>query len=256
MAANSYRGMTVRITRGTGAGQERTIAANNATTLTLSPAWVVEPDATSFFVVAEAGWHFGALTKSSPVQFAVPNRAGEMVEITGRAANVNDVECAPELSTVTRWQIGGAGVATIATCRRRRSSGCGAGKAAGRWSLSGVSFTNLTNTRTISVGTLTLYYWDELQGHAGDHCWRALLAASDTDADSERGGTGAGGKHVSDRQRSDAGDRGHEQRDAVRSDARHAWHTAAAHAAQAPVYHLASKTVIAPFPDRFLRQPL
>ncbi len=70
---------------------------------------MVEPDATSFFAVAESGWKFGALAQSSPVEFAIPNLAGETVQITGRAANVNDVECAAELSTVTRWQIGGAG---------------------------------------------------------------------------------------------------------------------------------------------------
>src|ERR1035441_8811252 len=65
--------------------------------------------ATSFFAVAEAGWHFGAVTQGSPVQFAIPNRSGEVVQITGRSANVNDVECSPELCTVTRWTIGGSG---------------------------------------------------------------------------------------------------------------------------------------------------
>ncbi|HEY2018939.1 MAG TPA: phage tail protein, partial [Bryobacteraceae bacterium] len=109
MAVNRYRGTVARITRGRGAGQERTISANTATTLTIAPAWVVEPDATSFFVVAENGWHFGALTKNSPVQFAIPNQGGETAHLSGRAANVNDMESTAELSTVTRWQIGGSG---------------------------------------------------------------------------------------------------------------------------------------------------
>ena len=53
------------------------------------------PDATSFFVVAETGWQFGALARSSPVQFLVPNRGGETVQVCGLAANVNNLECPP-----------------------------------------------------------------------------------------------------------------------------------------------------------------
>ena len=87
-----------------GAGQERSVAANDGTTLTVCR-WNVEPDASSFFTVAEAGWHFAAVTDSSPVQFAIPNRAGEVVEVTGRAANVNNAECAPEVSTRTSRQV-------------------------------------------------------------------------------------------------------------------------------------------------------
>ena len=155
--------MIARITRGTGAGQERAIAANDATSLTIAPPWSVEPDATSFFVVAETGWQFGALTTSSPVQFAVPNRSGEVVHLTGRAANVNDVECAPEISTVTRWQIGGGGTGD-SDVPPMPFFGLGPGQGGGTVELSGVSFTDLTNTRTISAATLTMYYWDELQG--------------------------------------------------------------------------------------------
>ena len=109
MDENQYRGMIARITRGRGAGEERAIAANSSTTLTVSPAWTVQPDPTSMFVVAENGWKFGALAQSSPVRFSFPDRAGETIHLTGRAANVNDVECSGELSIVTRWQIGGGG---------------------------------------------------------------------------------------------------------------------------------------------------
>ena len=109
MTVNRYRGMVARITRGRGTGQERSISANSVTTLTVSSPWSLTPDAGSFFVVAESGWRFGALARSSPVQLAIPNHAGETVQISGRAANVNDLESAAELSTVTRWQIGGSG---------------------------------------------------------------------------------------------------------------------------------------------------
>jgi hypothetical protein len=162
MAVNAYQGMVARITRGTAAGQERTVVGNDPTTVAVSPAWDIEPDATSFFVVAEAGWHFGAQTRSSPVQFAIPNHSGEVAEITGRSANANDVECASELSIVTRWQIGGSGLADSAA-PPEPSFGMNAGRGGGTVELNGVSFTDLTNTRSISSGTLTLYYWNELQ---------------------------------------------------------------------------------------------
>ena len=67
MTVNQYLGLTVRVTRGTGAGQEQSIAANDTTSITITTPWSVPPDASSYFVVAETGWHFGALTQSSPV---------------------------------------------------------------------------------------------------------------------------------------------------------------------------------------------
>jgi hypothetical protein len=54
-----------------------------------------------------------ATTTSATAQFAIPNWSGEVAQITGRAANVNNVECDPGISTVTRWQIGGLGDAGI-----------------------------------------------------------------------------------------------------------------------------------------------
>src|SRR5207248_1502839 len=99
MTVNRYVGMIARITRGHGAGQERSIVANTATTLTVTPSWDAAPDATSFLVVADTGWRFGAVAKSSPVEFQIPNRAGETVEVMGRAANAADLESAAELST-------------------------------------------------------------------------------------------------------------------------------------------------------------
>ena len=97
-------------------------------------------------MIAENGWRFGALAQSSPVRFSFPDRAGETVQLTGRAANVNDVECSGELSIVTRWQIGGGGTSddgrsAAAVLRiERRAAG-------GPLVLSGVSFPDLTNTR-------------------------------------------------------------------------------------------------------------
>src|ERR1017187_1036206 len=191
MTANRYSGMIARITRGTGAGQERAVAANTVTELTVSPAWTVIPDASSFFVVAETGWQFGALAKSSPVQFAVPNRGGETVQVCGRSANVNDLECAAELSTVTRWQIGGGGTGD-GDVPPEPYFGLGAGQGGGTVELSGVSFTDLTNTTTISAATLTMHYWDELGGKPGLRLAQAVGAGDTTFALSAAGSATAG----------------------------------------------------------------
>ena len=253
MTANGYRGMIARITRGAGSGQERAIAANDATTLTIAPPWSVEPDATSFFVVAETGWRFGALTRSSPVQFTVPNRSGEVVHLTGRAANANDVECAPDLSTVTRWQIGGGGTSD-GDVPPMPSFEMGPGQRGGTVELSEVSFTSLTNTRTISAATLTMYYWDELQG---------------TPAIALAGAVGIGDTllSLSAAAAAQAGSFIQIELEVIRVEAvgnNGAQYTvtravggsqAAAHAAQTPVYRLLSKTVIAPFPPDFFGSP-
>jgi len=253
MPANGYRGMTVRITRGTGAGQESTVAANDATSLTVAPPWVVEPDATSFFAVAEAGWHFGALTRSSPVQFTIPNRSGEVVQITGRSANGNDVECAPQLSTVTRWTIGGFGGADSQT-PPQPFFGMGPGPGGGTAVLSGVSFTDLTNTTSISSGTLSLYYWDELQGAPATVLGSPMGASDQTLTLSAAGPAQVGTTLQIDQEilrvlsLANAGVQYQVSRGVDGSQA-------AAHAAQEPVYHLAVKTAIAPFPSDFFGSP-
>jgi hypothetical protein len=252
MPANRYQSMIVRITRGTGAGQERAIAANDTTSLTIAPAWSVVPDATSFFVVAETGWQFGALTTSSPVQFEVPNRSGETVHLTGRAANANNMECTPEISTVTRWQIGGG--ASDSDVPPMPFFGLGPGQRGGTVELSGVSFTDLTNTRTISAATLTMYYWDELQGTPAITLAGAV-AAGDTVLSLSSAGSAQIGTYI--------------QIDlevmcvaALANNATQYTVTraidgslAVAHTAQTPVYHLLSKTVIAPFPPEFFGSP-
>jgi hypothetical protein len=253
MAVNGYRGMTARITRGTGAGQERTVTANDATSLTVSPPWTVEPDATSFFAVAEAGWHFGAVAKSSPVQFAIPNRSGEVVQITGRSANVNDVECSPEISTVTRWTIGGSGGADT-QAPPQPFFGMGPGTAGGTAELSGVSFTDLTNTSTISSGTLTLYYWNELLGQPTTLLASGMGAGDQTLTLAAAGPAVAGSTLQIDSEilRVTAVENGGTGYSVARGiDGT----TATTHAAPAPVYHLANKTVIAPFPANFFGSP-
>src|SRR5262249_36358646 len=165
MTVDGYKGAVVRITRGPGAGQERAVQSNTATTLTLTSAWDAEPDAGSFFTVAESGWRFGAAGSASPVQFEIPNRTGETVQITGRAANANDKESPAELATVTRWVIGGAGGGADEDVPPTPGFGMGLIPHRGGYlELGGIAFSTLANTQTIFAATFTVFYVDELAG--------------------------------------------------------------------------------------------
>lgn len=164
MTPGAFDGMIVRITKGRGAGQERTIAANSPTAVAVTVGWETIPDATSHFLIAEAGWKLGAISESSPVRFSVPNRPGATVHIQGRAANVNGQEAPPELSPITRWQIigfGGSGSADTDVPGEPSFALNPVG--GGTVELSSVGFSSLDNTRTISGGTLTVHFWNELQ---------------------------------------------------------------------------------------------
>jgi hypothetical protein len=164
MTANEYRGATVRITRGTGAAQERSIIANDATTLTTDSPWNVTPDSTSFFTISQAGYQFGATSTSNVVQFSIPNRPGATLEVSGRSANIYDIECPYELSPLTRWQIGSSGISTGDTgVAPPPIFGLDLSPAqGGAIQLAAVGFSDLTNTTTVSAGTYTFHYYDEL----------------------------------------------------------------------------------------------
>jgi len=249
MTPNAYRGAVARITRGSGAGQEQTISSNTATTLTVAPAWATAPDATSFFTVAESGWKFGAISQSGPAQFAIPNRSGETIQITGRAANVYNVECDPEISIVTRWQIGGSGTADTAAPPLPFFA-LGPGKQSGTADLSGVSFTDLTNTHSITSATLTLHYWDELQGQPATMLANALDAAG-AEVDLNQAGSAQAGSFLqidSEVMLVDAilnNGLGYRVTRGIDGS------QAAAHKVPAAVYPLANRTEIAPFPQNF-----
>lgn len=165
MTANQYVGMSVRVFTGTGAQQERVISSNTTSVITVSSPWTVVPDSSSMFAVSQTGYQFGASSNSSnsnQVQFEIPNSAGATMQICGRSANVYDVESAYELATVTRWQIGGAGINPIDTAVPPAPVFAldllpeGGGVQVG-----GIGVPTLTDTSTVSMGTVTLYYYDE-----------------------------------------------------------------------------------------------
>ncbi|HEX7363303.1 MAG TPA: phage tail protein [Bryobacteraceae bacterium] len=173
----AYAGMVVRIIEGTGRGQERSIATNNATTLTVTPAWSVTPDTTSIFVIAENSWSFAAVSATTPARFEVPYETSGVIQISGRGANVQDQEGDPELCPLTRWTLGG----------QQSNSGVPAAPAfsldapgAGEMTVSQIGFTDLTNVGSIATGTLQVFYWNELQTPTAYSLAAALDASSTT----------------------------------------------------------------------------
>ena len=180
MLANEFVGALVRITRGTGAAEERAVIANTATTITISPAWTMGPDATSYFVVASSTWNFGGLSATSPAVIQVPNQEGATVEVTGRSANALNQESSPNLNPVTRWQIDGAsGGGVDSDVPPGPAFGLDlAGQ--GTVDLAAIGFTDLTNTHTILAGTLTLFFWNELSSPTTFTLAEAVAAADTT----------------------------------------------------------------------------
>jgi hypothetical protein len=167
----------------------------------------------------------------------------------GRAANVNDGECPPELSIVTRWQIGGSGVAD-ADVPPQPSFGLGPGQRGGTLELSGLSFADLTNTRSVAAATLTLRYWDELQGLPLTRLAGAMAVDATELTLSSPGGAQSGsliqiaGEVLAVGQVDKAGTSYQVTRGAYDTQATE-------YAAGTPVYHLLDRVAIAPFPAEF-----
>jgi hypothetical protein len=157
--AGAYSNMVVRIMSGAGMGQERSIVSNTATTLTLLTPWSVPLNTSSVFVVAEAAWKLAAISANTPATFEISYRSGSVIEITGRAANILNQESNPDLAPVTRMQLGGGandfGLPATPYCSL-------ATPGAGDLTIFGVGFNELTNTETITSGTLQIFSWNEL----------------------------------------------------------------------------------------------
>jgi hypothetical protein len=254
MLANELRGSTVRVTRGTGAGQERTVASNTPTVLTLKSKWDIEPDTSSFFVVADSTWQFGATGNASPLSFEAPNRDGATVEVSGRAANVRDEECAFELCPLTRWRIAGDGGTSSDADIPGKPSFAVAPTGHGSLEVAGISFQSLTNTRTVDAGTLTVAFWHELNGPS-----TTVLAAAVAASDGTIAVSPANSAQIGDLVQIEAeilvvtqvltgGASFQVARGSHGS-------TAAAHTAQTPVYFLEKTTFVLPFPRDFFGSP-
>ena len=253
MLADIFKGAVVRVTRGTGATQERVVVTNTDTTLTVTPPWQVEPDSTSYFVVADGTWKFGGVSTSSPAEFEVSNTPGATVEISGRSANSHDQESAYELNPLTRWQIAGSGGGVDADTPPQPAFELNL-TGQGTVELAGITFTTLANTETIEAGTLGLFYWEELNSPT-TFSLASDIAATDTTITLNAAGSAGIGDFVQIEAEilevSGVASGGTEY-EVVRGSF---GSTAAAHAATTLVYHLRRLIVLVPFVRGFFGSP-
>jgi len=158
--AGAYVTFSVRIISGTGQDQEVSITGNDQTTLTINPPWSTTPDTTSVFVIVEPSWIFAAVSNSSPAQFEIAFSRGDVIQISGRSANVDNQEASLDLCPITRVPLGDGnpdyGQASAPDFVLAAIGG-------GNLSLSQVGFSSLTNTDSVSSGTLQLFHWNELE---------------------------------------------------------------------------------------------
>ncbi len=249
LGPDQYKGSTVRITSGTGLGQERTVTGNTETTLEMSAAWTTVPDASSYFVIAENGWRFGAHGTTSPVTFTVPERIGTGVQVSVRAANSADAEAQYDLSPVTRWVLGQSGdLAADSGLPPAPVFGVAVSTSRGGVvNLGSIGFSGLANTTGISAGTYVFYFYDEINGLAPG----GLVAPGTVTASSlALSNVYAPGtllqvdQEIVEIQHLNADGTSAVARGLHGSDA-------AGHAAEAPVYQLSEKVVIVPFVKKF-----
>jgi hypothetical protein len=112
------------------------------------------------------------------VQFEVPNRMGTVVQVSGRGASVRDQEGTPDLCPVTRWVVGGGAGSQLDLDVPPAPLYALAASGGGNFTLSGVGFADLANTRSVTAGTLQVAYFDELQMPSPYTLSTALTAGS------------------------------------------------------------------------------
>jgi hypothetical protein len=174
---DSCMGKRVRISKGTGQGQERTIVSHSAQALLVDPVWIVPPDATSFFVIAEPSWQYAAGSESGAAVFEVPNEAGGTVHVRGVSANAKDEESPAELAVVTRYTVAGSTGALLDEEPPAQPAFILEAPGDGNLRLSGITFADSRNLQTIGGATLTVFAFDELRPGEAANLAQALTAA-------------------------------------------------------------------------------
>ena len=223
LKVNEYQSAVVRITRGTGAGQEYTIVGNTVNTLTSGMPWLIEPDATSFFVVAENSWSTSVSAEArARSRSTFPSASALASKISARAANTAGDEAAYDLSPLTRWVLGeSGGLAADSGVPPAPNFGLILSPTTGGvLDLGAIAFSTLINTVSVTAGTYSFHYYDEVNGVA-PFSLTAPIAAADAGI---AFGHDLRGKHaVANRTGNHSGDRD-ESRQQFDSYARRAGH--------------------------------
>ena len=243
-------GHAVRLLRGKGAGQERTVTNNSATTLFVTPDWEVEPDESSIFVVSDNTWRFGGRARTSPARFQIPNRRNQVVQITGRSANAQNIESLEGLAIVTRWRIGGGGLGVTDVDVPPEAIFSVAVNGDGMLEFGSLGFPLLQDTQSITSATVQLYVRDELSGPSTT-LLAAAISAVDTTLTLSQAGSAQVGSLVQvegEVMRVTLVSGGGTQYDVDRGQCES---TAAAHAINTPTYDLKEQSVVVPLEKNF-----
>lgn len=254
MTSNALIGHAVRLLRGKGAGQEREISSNTTTTVFVSLNWEVEPDESTVFVVSGNTWHFAGRAKTSPARFQIPNRRDEVLQITGRAANAQNIESLEGLAVLTRWRVGGGGLGVADQDVPPEPSFGAAVYGDGTLELGVIGFPELENTQGITTGTFRLFVRDELTGVSSTLLASAINSTQTSLSLSQAGSAQAGDliQIESEILRVTEVQSGGSVYVVERGQCES---TAAAHGANTPVYHLQPRTVVTPFERSFFGTP-
>lgn len=162
LAPNAYQGAIVRISSGRGSGQERRIVSHTADELLIEGQWTVIPDATSRFSISEPGWKSAGSSTEDELRFWVPARYGQRLHVIARSVSGTGVTCPLTLCSITDHLLGG-GSGTDSDVPGEPVFAVSTGDQA-EVILGAIGFETLDNTFSITSGTLTLHYWDELLG--------------------------------------------------------------------------------------------
>lgn len=166
LVPSSLQNRIIRVHSGFGAGQERVIADNSESGITITQKWNVVPDSSSTVCIVDAGWIMGGESSTSPVSFEVPNQAGSVVHIRGYGVNGAGVQSRKELSGIVRYEIGGAsGSMQDLDVPAAPTFGLSA-QDRGFLAVGGIGFSDQANLSTISSGTVQIHFLSEfnLQG--------------------------------------------------------------------------------------------
>ncbi len=160
LVPDAYQGAIVRISSGRGSGQERKIIAHTAEEILIDGLWTVIPDATSRFCIVEPGWKSAGNSTSDELRFWVPARFGQHLHVIARSVSTLGLTCPMELCSITKHALGGSG-GTDTDVPGEPVFSLSTGDQA-EVILGGIGFASLDNTFSVTNGTLTLYYWEEL----------------------------------------------------------------------------------------------
>jgi hypothetical protein len=177
-----------------------------------------------------------------------------VLQVTGRAANAQNVESLEGLGLLTRWRIGGGGLGVADHGTPPEPSFGAAVRGDGTLELGVIGFPQLENTQGIATGTFRLHARDELAGPSS-----ILLASAINETDTSLSLSPAGSAQAGDLVQVEGEimlvtevqsggalyvvDRGQCES------------SAAPHAADSPVYPLQVRTVVTPFEGSFFGTP-